>query len=353
MAGGVGSRLWPVSVPQKPKQFMDLLGIGKTLIQLTVDRFLPVCNLKDFWVVTSEAYVKTVKEQLPGIPESHILAEPVARNTAPCIAYACWKISAKEPDSNIVVTPADALILNEQKFSNIIRKALNFTAKGNGIVTVGIRPTRPATGYGYIKIDAEAEEDIVKVQEFEEKPDEATAKKYLESGNYLWNAGIFVWNARTIIREIRAYAPQIAGIMDEMSKAFGTWREKDVTNALFPKCEKISIDYAVMEKSSEVYTIPCNLGWSDLGSFVSVKEHIPEQEDKPGSEKTGTVSAPGGNKSIGKDVRFFGCEGCIVHAEGAKKVVVKGLRDYIVAVNDGNVLVCPLEDEQHIKEYSK
>ena len=323
MAGGIGSRLWPVSTPQKPKQFIDLLGIGKTLIQMTVERFLPVCNKENFWVVTSASYVGIVKEQLPDIPASHILAEPEPRNTAPCIAYACWKIHSVNPDANIVVTPADALVINVQKFAAAIRKALNTTDGSNRIVTVGVAPTRPDTGYGYICAEEKNPDEVVKVREFKEKPDRRTAKEYLKAGNYFWNAGIFIW----------------------------TWKEDETLKELFPTCEKISIDYAVMEKSPDIYVIASDLGWSDLGSFSSIKEHIPMPEDDPIPDGGAAQALEGDNKVIGRDIRVFGCEGCIVHAEGTRTVVVAGLKDYIVAVKGANVLVCPLEDEQKVKEY--
>ncbi len=352
MAGGIGSRLWPVSTPRKPKQFIDLLGIGKTLIQLTVERFMPVCDLRNFWVVTSEDYVGMVKEQIPGIPSGHILAEPEPRNTAPCIAYACWKIYSECPDANVVVTPADALIINEQKLSNVIRKSLNFTASGERIVTVGIEPTRPDTGYGYIFAEEKRLEEVVKVREFKEKPDLATAKEYLAAGSYFWNAGIFVWSLKTIMAQIRAHAPQIAGVMDRIAVSFGTDDERDAVRNLFPTCEKISIDYAVMEKSDEIYVIGSNLGWSDLGSYSSIRDHIPSPEDDPVPDTLTSDAECSGNITIGKDVRMFDCKDCIVHAENAGTVVVKGLEGYIVAVNDGNVLVCPVADEQRIKEYS-
>lgn len=352
MAGGIGSRLWPISTPRMPKQFIDLLGIGKTMIQLTVERFLPVCNLQNFWVVTSADYVGIVRDQLPSVPASHILAEPEPRNTAPCIAYACWKISSVCPDANIVVTPADALILNEQRFSNIIRKALNFTAEGNTIVTVGIEPTRPETGYGYISAEKKVPEEVVKVREFKEKPDRETAKAYLAAGTYFWNAGIFVWNARTIVSQMRAHASQIADVMDRIASSFGTWKEEETVKELFPTCEKISIDYAVMEKSDEIYVIAGDLGWSDLGSFSSVKEHIPSSEEDPVPDGCRADASCEGDKVVGKDVRLFDCKDCIVHAEDAGTVIVKGLDGYIVAVKGGNVLVCPIADEQKIKEYS-
>ncbi len=353
MAGGVGSRLWPVSSTEKPKQFLDLLGIGKTLIQMTVERFLPVCSLDGFWVVTSEAYTGIVREQLPGIPEDHILSEPEPRNTAPCIAYACWKIASVCPDANVVVTPADALIINEQKFSNIIRKALNFTAEGERIVTVGIEPTRPETGYGYIFASEKQPEEIVRVREFKEKPDLATAKEYLAAGTYFWNAGIFVWSAATIVAQLRRFAPQIAGVMDRIAESFGTGAERETVRELFPTCEKISIDYAVMEKSDDIHVISCEIGWSDLGSYSSVKEHIPAPEDDPAADGCTCDSGCSDNKAVGKDVRLFGCRGCIVHAEDGGTVVVEGLDGYIVAVKDGNVLVCPIADEQKVKEYSQ
>ena len=352
MAGGVGSRLWPVSLPEKPKQFIDLLGIGKTLIQMTVDRFRPVCDLGHFWVVTSEAYVGIVREQLPEIPKEQILAEPVPRNTAPCIAYACWKIKAKYPDANIIVTPADALVINVQKFADVIRKALNFTEGSGNIVTVGIEPSRPETGYGYIQAEERRTDEIVKVHEFKEKPDLPTAQSYIAAGNYFWNAGIFVWSCKTIISELRKHAPQIAGVMDSIAASFGTWKEEETLRELFPTCEKISIDYAVMEKSKEIFVIASDLGWSDLGSFSSIKEHIPMPEEDPVPDGGSAKAIEGDNKVIGKDIRLFGCEGCIVHAEGSETVVVSGLKDYIVAVKDGDVLVCPISEEQLIKEYS-
>ncbi|MCQ2147883.1 MAG: mannose-1-phosphate guanylyltransferase, partial [Bacteroidales bacterium] len=275
MAGGIGSRLWPISTPEMPKQFIDVLGVGKSLIQLTVDRFLPVCDKANFWVVTSAKYVDIVKAQLHDIPEDQILAEPVARNTAPCIAYACWKISKKYPDANIVVTPADALVLKTEKFADVISKALAETDGSSKIVTVGINPTRPETGYGYICSTSTEQDRVVKVEEFKEKPNLETAKKYVAAGNYFWNAGIFVWNVNTITSQLREHAPQIAGVMDKLSESFYTENEPAALAELFPTCDKISIDYAVMEKSKDIYVVASDLGWSDLGSWGSIKTHIP------------------------------------------------------------------------------
>ena len=352
MAGGIGSRLWPLSTPGKPKQFMDLLGIGKTMLQMTVERFQPVCDKDNFWVVTSEAYAGIVREQLPTIPEDHILSEPEPRNTAPCIAYACWKIAASYPDANIVVTPADALVINVQKFAAAIRKALNFTNGTGRIVTVGIEPSRPETGYGYINAEERVPDEIVKVREFKEKPDLETARGYVSAGNYFWNAGIFVWDCKTIVSEMREHAPQIAGVMDAIAASFGSWKEEETLRELFPTCEKISIDYAVMEKSKDIYVIASDLGWSDLGSFSSIKENIPMPDEDPVPDGGAAKAVEGGSKVIGRDIRLFGCEGCLVHAEDASTVIVSGLKDYIVAVKDGKVLVCPLSEEQKVKDYS-
>lgn len=338
MAGGIGSRLWPVSTPEMPKQFIDLLGVGKSLLQLTVERFRPVADIAGMWVVTSENYVDIVRKQLPEMPADHILAEPVPRNTAPCIAYACWRIMQEDPEANIVVTPSDAIVLKTELFSEIISKALEFTASTSSIVTVGIHPDRPETGYGYICSSSKEEGNVVKVNEFREKPDRETAGRYLAAGNYFWNAGIFVWSVSTIVDQMRRHAPQIAGMMDKIARTFGTEEEKAALAEFFPQCDKISIDYAVMEKSDSIYVISADLGWSDLGSWTSAGSHIAE--------------GPDGNRVVGNDVRLIDSEGCIVHAEECKKVVVKGLKDYVVACRGGNLLVCPAADEQKIKDYA-
>lgn len=339
MAGGIGSRLWPVSTPDEPKQFIDVLGVGMSLLQLTVERFLPVCNPDNFWVVTSDNYVDIVRKQVPTIPEDQILAEPEPRNTAPCIAYACWKISVNHPDANIVVTPADALVLKTSKFTEVINMALGRTAVSDDIVTIGIKPNRPETGYGYICAESVETDRIVKVSSFREKPDIETAMKYLAAGNYVWNAGIFVWNARTIISQMRMHAPGIAGIMDILSKSFYTEDEKESLSVLFPQCEKISIDYAVMEKSDDIYVISSDLGWSDLGSWTSVGAHVSADDQ--------------GNSVVGGDVRLYGCRNCVVNVPVDGTVVLQGLDNYIVSAKNGNILVCQTSQEQHIKEYSQ
>ena len=338
MAGGIGSRLWPLSTPDVPKQFIDVLGVGRSLIQLTADRFAPLCKPENFWVVTGQRYASLVKEQLPAIPEDQILCEPEGRNTAPCIAYASWKIQCKDPDANIVVTPADALVLKTAEFADTIGKALAFTAERDAIVTVGITPTRPETGYGYIHALEGLHGELVKVSEFKEKPDLDTAIGYLEDGHYFWNAGIFVWNVNTIVTELRAYAPQIAAVMDQLAPSFFTPQETPELARLFPTCEKISIDYAVMEKSPRIFVIAEDLAWSDLGSWGSLMTHLPADGD--------------GNAAVGTDVRLFDCQNCLVHTAGEKTVVVEGLDGYIVAESRERLLICRLSHEQHIKEYS-
>ena len=338
MAGGIGSRLWPLSTPERPKQFIDILGVGRSLLQLTVERFLPVCAPERVWVVTSGKYVDLVREQLPEIPADQILAEPEARNTAPCIAYASWKIAMKDPQACVVVTPADALVLRRGTFAEVIRKALAAAEGGETIVTVGIAPTRPETGYGYIQAAEPVKGRVVKVHAFKEKPDLATAEAYLADGRYFWNAGIFVWKVGTIISELRAHAPQIAGVMDLLQPSFNTEGETAALKELFPTCEKVSIDYAVMEKSAHIHVIAEDLGWSDLGSWGSVMTHL--------------APDPWGNAVVGGDVRLFGCKDCFVHAAGEKTVVVEGLEGYIVAESAGKLLICRLSEEQRIKDFS-
>ena len=339
MAGGIGSRFWPMSTPEYPKQFIDVLGCGRTLIQMTVDRLLPLCPAANIWVVTSRNYVDIVRGQLPDIPQSNILAEPAARNTAPCIAYTCWKIKACHPEANIVVTPSDALVLDGDEYRRVISLALGFTEASDAIVTIGIKPSRPETGYGYILAGEQASAEIFSVTAFKEKPDLETAKAYLADGHYLWNAGIFVWNVGTITSAIRAYAPGIAGIMDRMAEDFYTENEDGTVSRLFPTCEKISIDYAVMEKARSIYTIPASFGWSDLGSW--------------GSLRLNSSTDASGNATIGTDIHMFECEGCVVRTSSLKKVVLQGLEDYIVAEKDGSLLVCKLSEEQRIKDFSK
>ena len=340
MAGGIGSRLWPLSTPENPKQFIDVLGLGKSLIRLTAERFLPLAPIENFWVVTGERYAELVAAHLPEIPSDHILLEPEPRNTAPCIAYACRKIALRHPDANIVVTPSDAIVTKKDLFVEIIGKALDETENSSSIVTVGITPTRPETGYGYIHASSDEKEKVIPVSEFREKPDLETAKKYLADGSYVWNAGIFVWNVSTIVSELTAHAPSVMAVIDKIAPSFYTPGEKEALAKYFPTCEKISIDYAVMEKSGHIKTIAAEPGWSDLGGWSSVREHIPQDAD--------------GNAVVGEGVRLFGCSGCIVHVASGLRTVVSGLHDAIVCeAPSGGLLFCPLSDEQNIKTYSQ
>jgi len=340
MAGGIGSRFWPLSTPEFPKQFIDILGCGRSLIQLTVDRFKGICPEQNFWVVTNKAYVDIVKQQIPGIPAEHILAEPAARNTAPCIAWACWSIKREDPDANVVVTPSDAVVMNPDEFRRVIVGALEFTAGHDFIVTIGIKPNRPETGYGYVKelttdnVQLAIDNcEIKAVEAFKEKPDLETAKKYLADGHYLWNAGIFVWNINTITGSLKAYKPNLA---EDMSKMLATGRVDEI----FPQCEKISIDYAVMEPAAadgKVYTYPADFGWSDLGNWQSLHEKLAKDSDN--------------NAAVG-NVSFYESSNCVVHTEGLKKVVLQGLDGYIVSEKGGQLLVCKRSEEQRIKEFS-
>ncbi len=333
MAGGVGSRFWPLSTPEYPKQFIDILGCGRTLIQLTVDRFNGICPPENFWVVTNAAYVEIVRKQLPSIPASHILAEPAARNTAPCIAWACWSIRREDPTANVVVTPADAVVMNPEEFRRVIGNALAYTDTNNVIVTIGIKPSRPETGYGYVETLPATSGEICPVEAFKEKPDHETALRYVDAGNYLWNAGIFVWNLDTISDCIKMYKP---GIASDMDKIMATG---DVSG-VFPQCEKISIDFAVMEPAAAdglVYTHPADFGWSDLGNWASLHDKLVKDAD--------------GNGAVGP-VRLFECRDCVVHTEDARKVVLQGLDGFIVSEKNGQILVCKRSEEQRIREFS-
>lgn len=346
MAGGVGSRFWPLSTPEYPKQFIDILGCGRTLIQLTVDRFKGICPIQNFWVVTNAKYVDIVKQQLPDIPAEHILAEPAARNTAPCIAWACWSIKKEDPTANVVVTPADAVVMNPEEFRRVINNALVFTEKKNAIVTIGIKPSRPETGYGYVEAKDAVEGEICGVEAFKEKPDHETAEKYLKAGNYLWNAGIFVWNIDTITDSIKKYKPLIASQMDEIVNSEHITGSKHYTlnsklNEVFPQCEKISIDFAVMEPASSdnlVFTHPADFGWSDLGNWASLHDKLQKDENN--------------NGAVG-NIKLYECTNCVVHAEDAKKVVLQGLDGYIFSEKNGQILLCKRSEEQRIRDFSE
>lgn len=342
MAGGVGSRFWPMSTKDKPKQFIDVLGVGRTLIQLTYDRFEPICPPENVWVVTNKKYVDIVKRQLPEIPVGNILCEPCRRNTAPCIAYVSWRIKKECPTANIVVTPSDHIVLNIPEFRRVITNSLAFTSETDAIVTLGMKATRPETGYGYIQADLTSSsprnKEIFRVDSFREKPDLETAKKYMAENNYFWNAGIFLWSVRTIVNAFRIYQPALANIFESMTDVYGTDKEQNVIDERFPECENISVDYAIMEKAEEIFVCPADFGWSDLGTWGSLLVQTKHDTD--------------GNSIIGDNVSVFETKNSIIHTVGCKQVVVQGLDGYIVAENDGRLLICKLSEEQRIKLFS-
>ena len=337
MAGGIGSRFWPMSTPQHPKQFIDITGCGRTMIQQTFDRFEGIIDLEHVWVVTSANYKELVTEQLTGINPQHILLEPCMRNTAPCIAYVSWKIQKEDPEALIVVAPSDHLVLNVPAFQETIRKGIDFVSVGNRILTLGMTPTRPETGYGYIEQSTEIECGIYKLAAFREKPNLSTAIEYLQKGGFTWNSGMFLWSVNAIVSELRAHVPQIAGVMDQMADSFFTEREQEVVNQLFPTCEKISIDYAVMEKTHLAYVLPSEFGWSDLGTW--------------GSLHTLTAHDENNNAVIGDSVKLVEAEGNMIKMPYGKQVVIQGLKNCIVSEHNGTLLICQLSEEQKIKEW--
>lgn len=343
MAGGVGSRFWPMSTTDNPKQFIDVLGVGRSLMQLTYDRFKGVCDADNVWVVTSADYVSKVREQLPEIPAGNILSEPCRRNTAPCIAYVSHRIKAKDPKASIVVTPSDHVVVNVQEFQRVIGGALQFASETDAIVTLGMKPTRPETGYGYIQADMAEQSlrnsEIFRVESFREKPDLQTAQQYIQQNNYYWNAGIFVWNVNTIINAFRIYQPGISAIFESLTDAYGTEREQQLIDEKYAECENISVDYAIMEKAEEIFVFPADFGWSDLGTWGSL--HTLSNKDAAG------------NALISRNVKTFETSNCVINVEDGKQVVVQGLDGYIVAQRDGRLLICKLSEEQRIKEFSK
>ena len=342
MAGGVGSRFWPMSTEDKPKQFIDVLGVGRSLMQLTYDRFKGVCPAENVWVVTNAAYVETVAEQLPEIPRGNILSEPCRRNTAPCIAYVSWRIKVQDPNANIVVTPSDHIVMNVAEFQRVITSTLNFASETDAIITLGMKPTRPETGYGYIQADLAQQslrnKEIFRVDSFREKPDLATATEYVKKDEFYWNSGIFVWSVKTIVNALRVYQPELAAIFENMMPIYGTDKEQATINEEFPKCENISIDYAVMEKADEIFVFPADFGWSDVGTWGSLHT-IAEKDDN-------------GNNAIGQNIRFYESKNCVVHTTEERRVIIQGLEDYIVAEKDNTLLICKLSEEQRIKEFS-
>ena len=338
MAGGIGSRFWPISRTSHPKQFIDILGTGKTLIQQTYDRFLKVCPKENIYVVTNEIYTGLVNEQLPDMADSQILTEPVMRNTAPCVAYGCFKIESLNPDANIVIAPSDHLILDEAGFVSTIEKSLAAACKHGCLVTLGIKPSRPDTGYGYIQFtDKIIDGDFHKVKTFTEKPTLEIAKTFIQSGDFLWNAGIFVWSAKAILNAFGKYLPEINDIFAEARPVYNTVNEKNYIHAAYQQCTNISIDYGIMEKADNVYVLPSEFGWSDLGTWASIYQ-LAEKD------YVGNAVIPS------EKVIMYDSSDCMVNVPAEKLVIIKGLHDFIVVESNNTLLICPREDEQNVKK---
>ena len=343
MAGGIGSRFWPMSTTECPKQFIDVLGVGRSLLQLTYDRFQGICLPENIWIVTNKKYLELCREKLPDVHTENILLEPCRRNTAPCIAYVSWRIKSKNPKANVVVTPSDHIVTDTVEFQRVITSCLKFTGETDAIVTLGMKPNRPETGYGYIQADLSVSsprnKEIFRVDSFREKPDIETAKKYIQQNNFFWNAGVFIWNVSTIVNAFRVYQPAISKVFEGMEHIYGTPEEQENIDKCYPECENISVDYAIMEKAEEIFVCPANFGWSDLGTWGSLVEQ--SKKDLYG------------NSLIGNDIRLYDSHNCIVHTMNEKQVIIQGLDGYIIAENDNRLLICKLSEEQRIKQFSE
>ena len=338
MAGGIGSRFWPISRSSHPKQFIDILGTGKTLIQNTYERFLQVCPKENIYVVTNENYTKLVKQQLPDMADGQILTEPVMRNTAPCVAYGCFKIESLNPEAVIVVAPSDQQILDEEAFVTAIEKSLQTAASTDSLITLGIKPSRPDTGYGYIQYTDQAiNQDFHKVKTFTEKPTLEIAKTFIQSGDFLWNAGIFVWSAQAIVKAFGRHLPEMHEIFAEARPVYNTEDEKSYVHKAYQQCINISIDYGIMEKADNVYVLPSAFGWSDLGTWASIYE-LAEKD------YVGNVVIPS------EKVIMYDSSNCMVNVPGEKLVILQGLHDFIVVESNNTLLICPRDQEQNVKQ---
>jgi mannose-1-phosphate guanylyltransferase len=342
MAGGVGSRFWPMSRTNHPKQFLDILGTGQTLLQQTYNRFLGHCPPENIFVVTNESYVDLVKQQLKDLPVNNILSEPARKNTAPCVAYASYKIAALNPDAVTVVAPSDHLIIKEQDFIDAIKTCFEKAKKEDCLLTLGITPSRPDTGYGYIQFEHSddtfaIQNQINKVKTFTEKPDADMAKFFIESGDFLWNSGIFVWSVKSIVKAFETYEPEMHALFAEGKGVYNTDKEADFISNAYSGCKNISIDYAIMEKANNVYVRSADIGWSDLGTWGSLYEHIQHDKDE--------------NAIVGKNVMIYDSKNCIVNMPKNKLVVMQGLDGYIVVESDDLLLICKKDDEQHIRTF--
>ncbi len=341
MAGGIGARFWPMSKSSRPKQFIDILGIGKTLLQMTFDRFAKICPSNQIYIVTNEIYRDQVMEQLPGIEPTQVLCEPARRNTAPCIAYANHVILAKNPNATIVVAPSDHIILKEEIFTKNVLDAMQAASQNDWLLTLGVEPSRPDTGYGYIQfVDEEVLPELPKlkkVKTFTEKPNLEIARSFLESGDFLWNSGIFIWSLKSINQAFDQHLPEVNELFKEGKGKYSTAEEFAFIKHTYSVCRNISIDYGVMEKASNVFVMSVDFGWSDLGTWGSLYD-IRKKDDHE-------------NAIVGNNIMTYDSKGCIVNMPKDKLVVLQGLTDYIVVEDDNALLICRKEDEQQIRQF--
>ncbi|AEA42878.1 mannose-1-phosphate guanylyltransferase [Fluviicola taffensis] len=340
MAGGIGSRFWPMSTVQRPKQFLDVLGIGKSLLRMTFERLLSIAPAENIYIVTNANYAYLVKEQLPELNDSQILTEPERKNTAPCITYAAAKIHAINPNATLVVAPSDHLILKEHKFTEIVNTAISTANKEDRLVTLGIKPTRPDTGYGYIEFIEDGDilpGQVKDVKHFTEKPNRELAEIFLRSGNYYWNSGIFIWRATTILNALEKFKPELFHLFTDESEKYNTPAEQEYVNASFAACEDISIDFAVMETAKNVDVVLANFDWSDLGTWGSLYSHLEKDYN--------------GNAVIGENVHMINSENCIVNLPSNKLALIQGLQNYIVVESDNMLMILNQHDEQNLKKY--
>ena len=337
MCGGVGSRFWPFSKAACPKQFLDFFGTGRSLLQMAFDRLQDIVPVENILLITNESYGTLIRQQLPEISDSQILMEPARRNTAPCIAWAAHHIQAINPNAKMMVAPSDHLIINEEKFKQSVINAFDFIETRDALVTMGIKPTRPETGYGYIQVGETVEGNFAKVKTFTEKPDEDLARVFLKSGEFFWNSGMFFWSAGSVIKALDLCAPDVNAIFEQGEEYFGTPQEMEYIDANFQACPNISIDFAVMEKAPNVYVETVDFGWNDLGTWRSLYDHSPKNSD--------------GNVTQNCRALMFNSHNNIVALKGDKLIVASGLEGYIVADVDDALLIVPLDEEQKIKTY--
>ncbi len=336
MAGGIGSRFWPLSRGKRPKQFLDILGTGRTFIQQTYDRFKALVPDENFLVVTNAAYAPLVLEQLPMLKASQVLGEPIGRNTAPCIAWAAFRLRATDPGSTMIVTPADHLVLKEAEFHRAVAEGVEFAQQNSVLMTIGIQPSRPDTGYGYIQVGEKISGEVCKVKTFTEKPNLEMAKVFMESGEFFWNSGIFIWETSQIIEALEMHLPDTAALFDGARALYGTPSEAQAIEQIYSQCRPISIDFGVMEKASNVYVRCSEFGWSDIGTWGSLYQYSPKDEE--------------GN-AIRGEAMVYETKNCIVHVPEGKLAVVEGLDDYIVVQTEDALMICPKANEQNIKRF--